>query len=65
VLDIKRKMDTEQTIAEIERLESIFAMPDIRPLSLSDVAAANRKHDVQLAHCPWFQIWQRYGVCCR
>jgi len=38
-------MDAEQTIAEIERLERIFAVPDTRPLSLSDLAAANRRHD--------------------
>ena len=58
-------MDTEQTIAEIERLERIFAEPDIRPLSPSDLAAANRRHDEMLAHSPWFRLWQRYGVCCR
>ena len=49
----------------IERLERIFAVPDIRPLSQSDLAAANRRHDEMLAHSPWFQLWQRYGVCCR
>jgi len=58
-------MDTEQTIAEIERLERIFAVPDTRPLSASDLAAANRRHDETLAHSPWFRLWQRYGVCCR
>jgi len=58
-------MDAEQTIAEIERLESVFAVPDTRPLSLSDLAAANRRHDDLLAHSPWFRLWQRYGVCCR
>jgi hypothetical protein len=58
-------MDTEQTIAEIERLERIFAVPDTRPLSASDLSAANRRHDEKLAHSPWFRIWQRYGVCCR
>ena len=58
-------MDTEQTIAEIENLERIFAEPDIRPLSPSDLAAANRRHDEKLAHSPWFRLWQRYGVCCR
>jgi hypothetical protein len=58
-------MDTEQPIAEIERLERIFAVPDTRPLSLSDLAAANRRHDDMLAHSPWFRLWQRYGVCCR
>ena len=58
-------MDTEQTIAEIERLERIFAVPDTRPLSQSDLAAANRRHDEMLAHSPWFRLWQRYGICCR
>jgi hypothetical protein len=58
-------MDTEQTIAEIERLERIFAVPDTRPLSASDLAAANRSHDQRLADSPWFRLWQRYGVCCR
>lgn len=58
-------MDAEQTIAEIECLERIFAVPDTRPLSLSDLAAANRRHDDMLALSPWFQLWQRYGICCR
>ena len=58
-------MDAEQTIAEIEWLERIFAVPDARPLRSSDLAAANRRHDETLAHSPWFRLWQRYGVCCR
>ena len=58
-------MDAEQTIAEIEWLEHIFAVPDNRPLSLSDLSAVNRRHDDMLAHSPWFRLWQRYGVCCR
>jgi hypothetical protein len=58
-------MDAEQTIAEIESLERIFAVPDARPMSPSDLAAANQKHDEMLAHSPWFRLWQRYGVCCR
>jgi hypothetical protein len=58
-------MDAEQTIAEIERLERIFAVPDTRPLSRADISAANRSHDVKLANSPWFRLWQRYGVCCR
>jgi hypothetical protein len=45
-------MDAEQTIAEIERLERIFAVPDARPLSPSDLATANRRHHVMLAHSP-------------
>lgn len=58
-------MDTDQTIAEIELLERIFAVPDTRPMSASDLAAANQRHDEMLAHSPWFRLWQRYGVCCR
>ena len=58
-------MDTERTIAEIEWLERIFAVPDARPLSASDISAANRKHDEKNAQSPWFQLWQRYGICCR
>jgi hypothetical protein len=58
-------MDAEQTIAEIEWLERTFEVPDTRPLSASDLAAANRRHDEMLASSPWFRLWQRYGVCCR
>ena len=58
-------MDVEQTIGEIERLERMFTVPDDRPLSPSDISAANRRHDEMLAHSPWFQLWQRYGVGCR
>jgi hypothetical protein len=58
-------MEGEQTIAEIERLERIFAVPDARPLSPSDISAANRQHDEMLAHSPRFRLWQRYGLCCR
>jgi len=58
-------MDTEKTIAEIERLERLFEVPDRRPLSASDLAAANRSHDENLAHSPWFRLWQHFGVCCR
>jgi hypothetical protein len=58
-------MDAEQTIAEIESLERIFAVPDTRPLSASDLSAANRRHDEKQANSPWFRLRQRYGVCCR
>jgi len=58
-------MDVEQIISEIERLERIFAVPDTRPLSPSDLSAANRRHDEMSAHSPWFRLWQHYGVCCR
>jgi hypothetical protein len=43
----------------------MFEAPDIRPLSASDISAANRRHDEKLARSPWFQLWQRYGICCR
>jgi hypothetical protein len=58
-------MDAEQTIAEIKWLERIFVRLDTRPLSAGDISAANRRHDEMLAHSPWFQLWQRYGLCCR
>jgi hypothetical protein len=58
-------MEPEQTITEIEWLERVFAMPDPRPMSASDLAAANRRHDERQAHSPWFRLWQSYGVCCR
>jgi len=34
-------MDAEQNITEIENLERIFAEPDTRPLSPTDLSAAN------------------------
>jgi hypothetical protein len=42
MLDIWDGMDAEPTIAEIESLEHIFAVQDTRPLSPSDLVAANR-----------------------
>ena len=58
-------MDVERIIGDIEQLQEMFEAPDIRPLSASDISAANRRHDETLAHSPWFRLWQRYGVCCR
>jgi hypothetical protein len=58
-------MDVERIIDEIEQLQEMFEAPDIRPLSASDLAAANRRHDEMLASSPWFRLWQRYGICCR
>jgi hypothetical protein len=52
-------MDPEETIAEIELLERILALPDKRPLQMSDWKAANRKHDQQHGNDPWFRLWQR------
>jgi hypothetical protein len=54
--------DAEKTIAGIQWLEHIFALPDTRPLRLADREAANRKHDEVYAANPWFRLWQRYGV---
>jgi len=58
-------MDAEQIIADIEQLEEMFEAPDIRPLTASDISAANRRHDEKLASSPWFRLWQHYGICCR
>ena len=58
-------MNVERTIAEIESLERMFRTPDTRPLTASDLSAANRRHDERLAKSPWFRLWQSYGVCCR
>ena len=59
------RMDVEQVIGDIERLERLLEAPDTRPLTPSDLSAANRNHDARLAHSPWFRLWQQYGVCCR
>jgi len=58
-------MDVERIIDEIEQLQEMFEAPDIRPLSPSDISAANRRHDEMLAYSPWFRLWQHFGVCCR
>lgn len=58
-------MGIERIINDIEQLEEMFEAPDIRPLSPSDIFAANRRHDEALAQSPWFRLWQRYGLCCR
>jgi hypothetical protein len=47
-------MDVERIIDEIEQLQEMFEAPDIRPLSASDISAANRRHDENLAHGPCF-----------
>jgi hypothetical protein len=39
----------------------MFEAPDIRPLSASDISAANRRHDEMLGHSPWFRLRQQYG----
>lgn len=58
-------MDVERIISEIEALEGMYDMPDIRPLTPENVLAANQRHDKKQANSPWFRLWQRYGVCCR
>ena len=35
-------MDVERIIDEVEQLQEMFEAPDIRPLSASDISAANR-----------------------
>jgi hypothetical protein len=55
-------MDPEKTIAEIEWLERIHALPDARPFSASDREAANRRHDESVANSPWFKLWRAYGL---
>jgi hypothetical protein len=55
-------MNVDRTIAEIEWLEQLFALPDPRPLQATDLYAANQRHDQACANNPWFRIWQRYGV---
>ena len=62
---VLRAMDAEQIIAEIESLEHIFTLSDTRPLTSSDISAANRRHDEMHGHSPWFRLWQTYGICCR
>ena len=58
-------MDVERIIGEIEQLQEMFEAADIRPLSATDISAANRRHDEMLAHSPCFRSWQHFGVCCR
>ena len=58
-------MDVERIIDDIRQLEEMFEAPDIRPLSASDVSAANRRHDETLANRAWFRLWQDFGICCR
>lgn len=55
-------MDVEKTIAEIEWLESMYTLPDPRPLRMADRKAANQKHDEMYAENPWFRLWKHYGV---
>jgi len=38
-------MDVERIIDDIEQLQEMVEAPDIRPLSASDISAANRRHD--------------------
>jgi hypothetical protein len=58
-------MDVERIIEEVQQLEEMFEAPDIRPLTASDVSAANRRHDEVHANSPWFRLWQDFGICCR
>jgi hypothetical protein len=58
-------LNVEKIITDIEELEDIFSLSDTRPLTASDVAAANRRHDEKMSQSPWFRLWQQYGLCCR
>ncbi|HVZ15800.1 MAG TPA: hypothetical protein VG897_01690 [Terriglobales bacterium] len=55
-------MDVERTIAEIELLERLFALPDSRGISAAEREAANRRHDQAIASNPWFRVWQQFGL---
>jgi hypothetical protein len=55
MLDSETEMDAEQTIAEIERIERIFELPDARPLGPNDLAAANRRQPVV---SPLAAVWR-------
>ena len=55
-------MDVERIIDDIEQLQEMFEAPDIRPLSASDISAANRRHDEMLAHNSRFRIEQNESV---
>ena len=48
-------MDVERIIDDIEQLQEMFDAPDIRPLS--DISAANRRHDEMLALREWATVW--------
>ena len=65
MLDIETEWTLNASLTTSEQLRELFEAPDIRPLSPSDLAAANRRHDEMLAESPWFRLWQQYGVCCR
>lgn len=58
-------MDIERIIDDIQQLEEMWEAADIRPLTAKDISAANQRHDEELAHSPWFRLWQSYGLCCR
>ena len=53
-------MDPEKTIAEIEMLEHLLALPDKRLIQMSDWKAANEKHDEKYAENPWFRLWKEF-----
>lgn len=59
------RMDTDQTIGEVESLERMFALPDTRPLTERDLSAANSRHDHLNANSPWFKMWRDFGACSR
>lgn len=47
---------------QIEQPQEMFEAPDIRPLSASDISAANRRHDERLALARGFSFGS--GMAC-
>ena len=62
IISTNTHMDAERTIADIEWLERLITLPDVRPMSVSDREAANRRHDQMCASNPWFKVWQQFGL---
>ena len=55
-------MDVERIIDEIEQLQEMFEAPDIRPLSASDISAANRRHDEMLAQSQLYRMYRKKRI---
>jgi hypothetical protein len=50
-------MNVEKTIADIEFLESLYALPDERPIPTSDWKAASPKRDELFGRNLWLSLW--------
>jgi len=55
-------MDVERIIDDIEQLQEMFEAPDTRPLSASDISAANRRHDEMLGQTHMMGIHPLLGT---